>query len=76
MTSPAVLDRVLDVELACRACGAAHLVPGRWSPPAMASWAGGHRAPAVVAYTLTGASAGVLPQRVALAPVPSLVVRR
>ena len=72
-----VLDRVADVALACRACGATREVPGRWDPPAMASWASGHRDPQVAAYTLTGTSTGVRPQRVDLprGPEPGVLLR-
>ena len=76
VTPDSVLDRVLDVELACRACGADHLVPGRWSPPRMASWGSRHRAARVTAYTLLGASPGVRPQRVELPPAAPPVLRR
>ena len=72
---PTLLERVVDVELACRACGAQHLVPGRWDPPAMAAWATAHRDPQVEAYLLTSPSAGVRPQRVQL-PLAPRVLRR
>jgi len=76
LTPASVLDRVVDVELACRACGADRLVAGPWSPPRMAAWGAGHRAARVAAYTLLGASPGVRPQRVELPPAAPTVVRR
>jgi len=75
VSDPLVGARVVDVELACRACGAQRLVPGRWDPPAMAAWAAAHRDPQVEAYLLTSPSAGVRPQRVEV-PVAPGVVRR
>ena len=75
MTDPVVVGRIADVELACRACGAQHLVPGPWDQLVMASWAAAHRDPQVEAYVLTSPSAGVRPHRVEV-PLAPPVVRR